>query len=167
MWNPDGLHMSAGLLFVVASAVIGSFGAVLMKQIEGVKPLQFQAWVGLTSVIPTLGYTLAFEGGQGAVIAADPWIFGAALLFSGLISSVLAHTLYYTLIQRYEATLVSPLTLMTPIFTIALGVIFTGDVVDLRMALGAALAMVGVLVIAFRFNQLARLVLLFGRGQGA
>ncbi len=38
---------------------------------------------------------------------------------------------------------------MTPIFTIALGVIFTGDVVDLRMALGAALAMVGVLVIAF------------------
>jgi len=167
MWNPDGLHMSAGLLFVVASAVIGSFGAVLMKQIEGVKPLQFQAWVGLTSVIPTLGYTLAFEGGQGAVIAADPWIFGAALLFSGLIASVLAHTLYYTLIQRYEATLVSPLTLMTPIFTIALGVIFTGDVVDLRMALGAALAMVGVLVIAFRFNQLARLVLLFGRGQGA
>jgi drug/metabolite transporter (DMT)-like permease len=56
---------------------------------------------------------------------------------------------------------------MTPIFTIALGVVFTGDVVDLRMALGAALAMAGVLVIAFRFNQLARLVLLFGRGQGA
>jgi drug/metabolite transporter (DMT)-like permease len=167
MWNPDGLHMSAGLLFVVASAVIGSFGAVLMKQIEGVKPLQFQAWVGLTSVIPTLAYTLSFETGQAAVTLANPWALGAAVLFSGLVVSVLAHTLYYTLIQRYEATLVSPLTLMTPIFTIALGVIFTGDVVDLRMALGAALAMAGVLVIAFRFNQLARLVLLFGRGQGA
>jgi drug/metabolite transporter (DMT)-like permease len=88
------------------------------------------------------------------------------VLFSGLVVSVLAHTLYYTLIQRYEATLVSPLTLMTPIFTIALGVVFTGDVVDLRMAVGAALAMAGVLVTAFRFNQLARLALVFGRGQG-
>jgi drug/metabolite transporter (DMT)-like permease len=64
MWNPDGLHMSAGLLFVVASAVIGSFGAVLMKQIEGVKPLQFQAWVGLSSVIPTLAYTCPSRRGM-------------------------------------------------------------------------------------------------------
>jgi drug/metabolite transporter (DMT)-like permease len=166
MWNPDGLHMSAGLLFVVASAVIGSFGAVLMKQIEGVKPLQFQAWVGLTSVIPTLAYTLSFETGQAAVTVANPWALGAAVLFSGLVVSVLAHTLYYTLIQRYEATLVSPLTLMTPIFTIALGVVFTGDVVDLRMAIGAVLALIGVLVTAFRFNQLARLALVFGRGDG-
>lgn len=166
MWNPDGLHMSAGLLFVVASAVIGSFGAVLMKQIEGVKPLQFQAWVGLSSVIPTLAYTLSFETGHATVALANPWALGAAVLFSGLVVSVLAHTLYYTLIQRYEASLVSPLTLMTPIFTIALGVVITGDVVDLRMALGAVLALIGVLVTAFRFNQLARLALVFGRGQG-
>lgn len=166
MWNPDGLHMSAGLLFVVASAVIGSFGAVLMKQIEGVKPLQFQAWVGLSSVIPTLAYTLSFETGHATVTLANPWALGAAVLFSGLVVSVLAHTLYYTLIQRYEASLVSPLTLMTPIFTIALGVVITGDVVDLRMALGAVLALIGVLVTAFRFNQLARLALVFGRGQG-
>ncbi|MFM8820428.1 MAG: DMT family transporter, partial [Phenylobacterium sp.] len=145
MWNPDGLHMSAGLLFVVASAVIGSFGAVLMKQIEGVKPLQFQAWVGLSSVIPTLAYTLSFETGHAAVTLANPWALAAAVLFSGLIVSVLAHTLYYTLIQRYEATLVSPLTLMTPVFTIALGVVITGDVVDLRMAIGAVLALIGVL----------------------
>lgn len=166
MWNPDGLHMSAGLLFVVASAVIGSFGAVLMKQIEGVKPLQFQAWVGLSSVIPTLAYTLSFETGHATVALANPWALGAAVLFSGLVVSVLAHTLYYTLIQRYEASLVSPLTLMTPIFTIALGVVITGDVVDLRMALGAVLALIGVLVTAFRFNQLARLALVFGRGPG-
>ena len=166
MWNPDGLHMSAGLLFVVASAVIGSFGAVLMKQIEGVKPLQFQAWVGLSSVIPALAYTLSFETGHAAVALGNPWALAAAVLFSGLIVSVLAHTLYYTLIQRYEATLVSPLTLMTPVFTIALGVVITGDVVDLRMAIGAVLALIGVLVTAFRFNQLARLALVFGRGQG-
>ena len=52
MWNPRGFSISPGLLFVVASAVTGSLGAVMMKQVEGVKPLQFQAWVGFASFWP-------------------------------------------------------------------------------------------------------------------
>jgi MFS family permease len=67
----------------------------------------------------------------------------AAALFSGLVVSVLAHTLYYGLIQRYEATLISPLTLMTPLATIALGVVFTHDAFDVRMAAGTALYALG------------------------
>ncbi len=39
---------------------------------------------------------------------------------------------------------------MTPLATIALGVLITGDRLDARMILGAALALVGVLVIAVR-----------------
>src|SRR5690348_17054356 len=52
MWQPRGFAISTGLLYVVAAAVAGSLGAVMMKQIEGVKPLQFQAWVGFSSFWP-------------------------------------------------------------------------------------------------------------------
>ena len=76
------------------------------------------------------------------------------------------HTLYYALIQRYEANLISPLTLMTPLATIALGVMITHDPFDLRMATGSAVALLGVLVIALRRNQVAPLLLaLRTRGQ--
>lgn len=153
MWDPHGFNISAGLLFVVAASALSSLGAVMMKQMEGVKPLQFQAWVGVSSMIPTLALSIVTEPGQFQAAVAAGWPFLAAVLFSGLFVSVLAHTLYYGLIQRYEATLISPLTLMTPLATIALGVAITHDSFDIRMAIGTALALAGVLVIALRRNQ--------------
>ncbi|HEX5380503.1 MAG TPA: DMT family transporter [Phenylobacterium sp.] len=159
MWDPSGFRISAGLLFVVAASGLSSLGAVMMKQMEGVKPLQFQAWVGLTSLVPTAGLSLLTEPGQVQTAIAAGWPLLGAVLFSGLVVSVLAHTLYYGLIQRYEATLISPLTLMTPLATIALGVAITHDSFDLRMAAGTALALAGVLVIALRRNQFIALAL--------
>ena len=87
--------------------------------------------------------------------------FWAAAVYSGLVVSVGAHTLYYGLIQRYEATLISPLTLMTPLATIFLGVALLGDPFGPRMVLGTALALVGVLIIALRRNQVMPLLLAF------
>lgn len=159
MWDPHGFSISAGLLFIVAASALSSLGAVMMKQMQGVKPLQFQAWVGLSSLVPTLLLSILTEPGQVQAAQAAGWPFVAAALFSGLVVSVLAHTLYYGLIQRYEATLISPLTLMTPLATIALGVVFTHDAFDIRMAAGTALALVGVLVIALRRNQFIALAL--------
>ena len=160
MWHPEGMSMSSGLWLIVASAFAGSLGAVMMKQMEGVKPLQFQAWVGFSSIWPLGLASVVFERGDWGMAVAAGWPFIAALLFSALIVSVVGHTLYYGLIQKYEATLISPLTLLTPLLTIALGVLVTHDKFDLRMAIGAALALLGVLIIALRRNQVMPLLLL-------
>jgi O-acetylserine/cysteine efflux transporter len=159
MWDPHGFRASAGLLFVVAASAFSSLGAVLMKQMEGVKPLQFQAAVGVSSFVPTIALSILTEPGQVHAALAAGWPFVAGVLFSGLFVSVLAHTLYYGLIQRHEATLISPLTLMTPLATIAMGVVITHDAFDLRMAIGTAMALAGVLVIALRRNQFIALAL--------
>ena len=158
MWNPHGLQLSPGLWFIVGSAFTGSLGTVMMKQIEGVKPLQFQAWVGFTAVAPLAALSALFEpGGVGLALHAG-WPFVAAVVFSALVVSVLAHTAYYGLIQRHEANLIAPLTLMTPLMTIGLGVLITHDHFDIKMGIGAALALVGVLVIALRKNQVMSLL---------
>jgi drug/metabolite transporter (DMT)-like permease len=159
MWDPHGFAISGGLMFAVIASAASSFGAVMMKQVEGIRPLQFQAWVGLASLLPVLAMSLLTEPGGFAAARAAGWPFVAAVLFSGLLVSVLAHTLYYGLIQRHEATLISPLTLMTPLFTIALGVLLTHDAFDARMALGAVLALAGVLTIALRPTQLLALAI--------
>jgi O-acetylserine/cysteine efflux transporter len=160
MWNPHGLQLSPGLWFIVASAFTGSLGAVMMKQVEGVKPLQFQAWVGATSIAPLGLLSLAIEhDALGSAVLAG-WPFVAALLFSALIVSVLGHTAYYGLIQRHDANLVAPLTLMTPLMTIGLGVAITHDHFDIKMGIGTILALVGVLIIALRKNQVMPLLML-------
>lgn len=159
MFDPRGFAVSPGLLFVVASAFASSLGAVMMKQMDGVKPLQFQAWVGFASLWPLLALSAWLEPGQVAAARDAGWVFVAAVLYSGLIVSVTAHTVYYALIQRYEANLISPLTLMTPLGTIGLGVAITHDPFGPRMALGTVVALAGVLIIALRRNQVAPLLL--------
>lgn len=149
VWRP-GLVISHGLLFVLGAAFAGSLGAIMMKQMGAVAPLRFQAWVGLTAVVPLGTASAVFEDHQWQASIAAGWPFLAAILFSALVVSVCAHTAYYWLIARYEANLLAPLTLMTPLSTIALGVAITGDRLDARMILGSVLALAGVLVVAMR-----------------
>jgi drug/metabolite transporter (DMT)-like permease len=160
MWRPDGMAMSAGLWLVAAAALAGALGAVMMKQMEGIRPLQFQAWVGFTSALPLLGVSAVSEHGQWTATLAAGWPFVGVVLYSAIIISVISHTAYYGLIQKYEATLISPLTLLTPLFTIILGVIVTHDHFDARMAVGATLALAGVLIVALRPNHVMPLLLL-------
>jgi O-acetylserine/cysteine efflux transporter len=135
---------------VVGAAAAGSIGAVMMKRVDDVAPLRFQAWVGLVSFVPLALATALFEERQWATAIGAGWPFVAAVLFAALVISVLGHTAYYGLIRRYEANLLAPLTLMTPLATIAFGVMLTGDRLDARMIAGAGLALVGVLVVALR-----------------
>ncbi len=159
--DPAGFTFSAGMLLVAAAAFTGSLGAVMMKQIEGVSPLRFQAWVGFSSLWPLAALTLLTEHGQLDVLRDHLWPFVGAVLFSALIVSVVAHTAYYWLIGRYEVNLLQPLTLMTPLATIGLGVLITHDHFDARLVVGSVIALAGVLMIALRPNHVAPLLLLF------
>lgn len=161
IWNPQGLALSRGLWFVAGAAAAGSFGAVLMKQMEDINPLRFQAWVGFTSLLPLALGSWLIESGQWERSAAAGWPFVAIVLFTALIVSVVAHTAYYRLIQKYEANLLAPLTLLAPLATIALGVVITGDRFDMRMAIGTVLALCGVLIVAMRSARIVPLLNLF------
>jgi len=149
--DPAGWRGGAGegLLLVLASAVVGALGAVFIKQLP-LSPLRLQAWGTLGSVTMLLPLSLVLEDTPVAASLAAGWELVAALLFSGLVVSVGAHTLYFRMLQRFDANLVAPLTLMTPVFTIVLGVVITGDAVSLRLLAGGAIAAAGVLVILVR-----------------
>jgi drug/metabolite transporter (DMT)-like permease len=147
MVEPGGFTFSRGLLFVAGSALVGSLGAVMMKQVEGVRPIQFQALVGATSVLPLVTLTSVLEQRQLDAAVAAGWPFLAALVFSVVLVSLVSHSLYYRLIARHDANLIAPLMLMMPLMTVALGLLVTGDRLDTKIIAGTALALVGVLVI--------------------
>jgi drug/metabolite transporter (DMT)-like permease len=165
MWDPgSGFPLSGGLVLILASAAVASLAAVMMKQIGGAKPLQFQAWVGFASVAPMVLLTTTLETGQVDRAMEAGWAFVAALLFSALVVSLLAHTVYYGLIGKYPANMIAPLTIMNPLLTVALGILVTGDRFDARMAIGTGLALCGVLIIALRRNHVMPLAsVLWGR----
>jgi O-acetylserine/cysteine efflux transporter len=150
MWDPQGVDVSTGLLFVAAGAFSGALGTVMMKQLEGVAPLRYQAWVGFSSLVVLAAFTAALETDQFEASMEAGWPLILMVLFSALLVSVFAHTAYYGLIHRYEANLIAPLTLMSPLMAIGFGIWLTNDHFDARMAFGTAVALTGVLIIAVR-----------------
>jgi drug/metabolite transporter (DMT)-like permease len=100
-----------------------------------------------------------FEQDQWTTSFAAGWPFVGAVVFTAIVVSVGAHTAYYFLIQRYEANLLAPLTLITPIATIGFGIAITGDPFDLQMAAGAVVALLGVLIVALRTRPSSALLL--------
>jgi O-acetylserine/cysteine efflux transporter len=147
--SPEEAEASFGLLFVLAGAVASALGAVFLKRIE-LEALRLQAWAGASSAVVLMPLSLLLERGQWHAMAAVPGEFVAALAFSALAVSVLAHTLYYRFLQTHDANLVAPLTLMTPLFTVIMGVLITGDPVGWPLILGGLMAAAGVLVIVLR-----------------
>jgi O-acetylserine/cysteine efflux transporter len=151
--SPEEAKASVGLLYVLAGAVASALGAVYLKRIE-LEALRLQAWAGASSVAVLLPLSLALEQGQWETMAGSPGEFVAALAFSALAVSVLAHTLYYRFLQTHDANLVAPLTLMTPVFTVVMGVLITGDPVGVPLIAGGLMAAAGVLVIVLRPSAL-------------
>lgn len=149
VWQP-GFAISSGMVLVLAAALCGSLGAVMMKQMDEIAPLRLQAWVGLTSFAALVPLTVLLDRSDWHFAMAAGWPLVGALLFSALVVSVLGHTAYYMLIQRYEANLLAPLTLITPLATIALGIAITGDRLDNKMIVGTGIALIGVLIVALR-----------------
>jgi hypothetical protein len=71
-------------------------------------------------------------------------------LNAGLVVSVGAHSAYFRLFQAHDANLIVPLTLLTPLLTIAFGTWLTGDEIGWPLIVGGGLAIIGVAIIVIR-----------------
>lgn len=138
-----------GLGFAFAGVLLGAFASVFVKRIE-IGAAALQAWAGLASLLVMLPATLTLETGQIAAVAAAPLAVAACVLYAGAVVSVTAHSAYFMLFQRYDANLIVPLTLFTPLLTIAFGTWLTGDTIHWPLAVGGTMALIGVAIIVLR-----------------
>jgi O-acetylserine/cysteine efflux transporter len=149
MTGKGGLGMSSGLWLVFASAVVGAIGSVLVKRLEA-DSFRLQAWAALASVAFLTPLTVVLEPNPLPALAAAPWELAGCLLFAALVVSVGAHGTYYHLFRKHDANVLVPLTLLNPLFTVALGAWLTNDPVGARLLIGGTVAMVGVAIILIR-----------------
>lgn len=152
LYNPQSFGLEAGLLFVVASAFVGSVGSVLMKRLDPVPALHLQAWVGLLSVPPLLVASLVLETGQVEAFVAGGWFVWGAMVFSVVVVSIFGHSVYYQLLKKYDVTLLAPLTLMTPVCAVAISIALLGEPLTAKLAAGGLLTLAGVALVARREN---------------
>lgn len=136
-------------LLVVCGAFAWSASNVIVKKLCSVPPLVMNGWMSLLAAPQLALLSLALEDGQAAAFAAADWRAWAALAFTVLCASIIAYSLWYHLIGRYELNRVVPFTLLAPVIGIAGGVTVLGEPLSLEKVVGGALTIVGVAIIQF------------------
>lgn len=153
--DPNTFQLSFGLLYVVFAALIASGAGILMKRMPSISAMQMQAWIGLFSFAPLFavsGLLESDQNGWGAFIEGG-WLVWVATAFAVLGVSVFGHGAFYNLIKKYDISLLSPLTLMTPVWGVVLSIVMLGEVLTLQLVVGAAISLGGVFVILVRPNR--------------
>lgn len=151
--DPASFTISFGLVYIVGAAFIGSVGGILMKWMAPISALQMQAWIGLFSFAPLFALSAFLEANQWSTYVAGSWMVWAATLFAVVGVSVFGHGAFYHLIKKYDISLLSPLTLMTPIWGVVLSIILLGEALTPQLLIGGIISLGGVFVIAIRPNK--------------
>lgn len=149
-FDPKVLGYLDGFLAVVASAFVGSISSILMRRIKEVPVFEMQALIATMSWPVLLVMSLAFETGQVDATRTASLLDWAGIAYVALMSSLVAHAGFYWLIQRHEVSKVTPLTLLSPLFTVLFGVILLGETLTWRIVIGGAVTMAGVAIISMR-----------------
>jgi O-acetylserine/cysteine efflux transporter len=154
-FNPVVFESLEGLALVVLGALSGSLGLVAIKRVHDIKPLELQAWFAWSSLPVLLLLTLALETGQLGSLARLDLVGLGAVLYTALAASLVGHTVFFFLVQRYAVTSVAPVTVLAPLFSVLFSVLLLGERLDWRILLGGAMTLVGVVVIAMRQERMA------------
>lgn len=146
--DPHAIEDWKAILVGVAAASAWAITTVVARRTTSIPPLKMQGLLALVA-FPTLAFGSAlFEHGQmEAIVLSDGWVW-ACVVWAGLVSSVLATTLVFWLVQKREAGRVTPYLLATPVVSILIGWAFMGDVLTPQILSGAALTMGGVAIVA-------------------
>ena len=147
-FDPHVFDARTGVMFAAGAALSGGIASVCMRRLTKVGVFQLQAWTAVITSPLLLSSSLLFESRQMAHILNAQPITWAALLFTTVGASLIGHNAYYYLLQRYEVSLIAPLSLLSPILGVVFGVSMLGEPLTTRIVLGAVTAFVGVVVLA-------------------
>lgn len=153
-FDPRVFAYREGLALVVASCLFSSLGLICMKRLRGIRALELQAWIAIVGGPTLFVASLGLEAGQWHALQSANWRGWTALLFTALMSSLVAHSAWYYLVSRYPVTRLSPLTLLSPLFGILFGVTLLHDQLTGRMLLGGAVTLLGVFIVVIREKRL-------------
>lgn len=143
------------LALVVGSAFVGALGLIAVKKLRGFTPVELLAWTVWISLPVLLLTTLRVEQPDFVQLLHDvTWKGWLSLLFAAIGASLIAHTGYFHLVQRYPVTSVAPLTTLSPVFSVIFGVMLLGDQLTSRIVLGGILTLLGVLIITLREKRI-------------
>lgn len=150
IYEPGALSFDLGLIYIMIAYLALAIGSVVMKRVGEVDWTQYVAWMAVVVLALTAPASWLFETGHRAVWTEAKLPLLAAAGYAAICVTIFAHGQYFSLVKKYDISVVVPLTLMTTVFACALGVIALNETLYPRYLVGAGMILPCVWFIAKR-----------------
>lgn len=145
----------ASMMLVAGGAFAWAIGQVLVRRLHDISAMSVTAWVAVFATPQLLILSLIFEGNHvDAIVSADRIVW-LAVLYLGIVMTVIGYGMWYSLVRRHPVSLVGPFLLMLPVFSIAGGMLFLGERLTLQIMIGGAVVIAGVAFIMIERSETA------------
>ncbi len=146
-----GPYFLLGIAFVACGAMGEAIGAVSVKKITHISPLELLAWFAIIGSCCLWPLSLLLEDNQLTAFSPENrWPFLAALSYTVILVSIVAHASYYWLLQRLPVYTVAPSGLMTTVIGVGSSTVFLGEPLGVSFLLGGGVTLAGIALILWR-----------------
>ncbi|MGA0564702.1 DMT family transporter [Ancylobacter sp. VNQ12] len=135
------------LALLIVSAAGWAVTNLIVKVMPPIDAMALTGWSSLFCVPQLALAALLFEGNPLPHLAAAGWHGWSAVIYSAVVSSVMAYGVWYWLLARNPVSAIVPYSMLNPVMTIGLGVLVVGESIPLLKIAGTALILGGVLIV--------------------
>ncbi|WP_426153720.1 EamA family transporter [Pseudomonas sp. DC3000-4b1] len=135
----------AGISLVLAAALAWAFCNLIVKRTKPLDMVAFIVWSSLFSLPSLLTLTLLVKGTEPfeSLPAKITWEATFSIAFQSFVTTLFGYHVWNSLMKKYPAALVAPLSLVVPITGVLCSVAFFDETLDAQQQLALALVLIG------------------------
>jgi len=134
---------------VIGGGLTWAMGQAMVRQLKNISGLTVAAWISILAFPQLFIMSAIFETGQFQAIQSAGWVVWSTVAYLGLIMTALGYYMWYTLIRRTPVSEAAPYLLALPLFSMAGGWFFLGEIATTQTLLGGGIIISGVALIVF------------------
>ncbi|EJL86757.1 putative membrane protein [Herbaspirillum sp. CF444] len=136
-------------LLLLASALAWAISNLIAKHTPQIDMMELICWASFFGVPQVALLSYVFEHGQLQAMLNAGWIAWSSVAYCAALSSTLGYWLWYGLLRRYAIGKIMPLSLLSPVFSVFLGVLVFKDSADLKKIAGAVITVGGIVFVQY------------------
>lgn len=138
------------VLMMLVAAFFWAVSNVIVKSTHDLPAIAVTGWLCLLAIPQLALLSWWLEDGHLEALRAAPWEAWAGVVYTAVGASLIAHSLWYTLLRRHPLGLITPWGLLAPIIGMAAGMLLLGEPATWQKFVGGALTITGVAIIQIR-----------------
>jgi len=137
-------------LMVIAGAFTWAVGQIMIKKLGEIGGFKLISGVAIFATPQLFIASFLFESNQISQIQSADFSAWTAVIYLGLVMTALGYGLWYRLLGLYSVNQIMPFLLLLPVTAVIGGILFLGEALTIKIAIGGMLALMGVAMITIQ-----------------